>query len=437
MPSLRILAAGLLLLGALSTTTTLAADASVGEVVDQVINALNTHDYDSIEPLLDEDYAYSRYQGAMARTILRQVVTQYSPAIVRYELAGIVEQADHLRAQVVLYLADESTEEHTILISREMRLLRADVASIQLAPHGPEPAPAPANSKTNDKVPDVMEIPFTLADRLITVEAEVNGQRGRFLIDSGATGALTLSASRFPELANAGRAVEQAYFGASGSIEQVRTNVVDLFRWQDMEFYDLEATLFNLDHLERATGIDRLFGLIGSAMLENFQVDYDYSEKTLTLLRLDGEGEPFAEALQACRTTVPVERMFHIPVIEAEIGGQVLRFGIDSGAEGSMLQTRWEQPLQDSYEFLGWTEFTGADLNSQRGKSVRFDSVVFSGLSYGDMDFQISEPKFNHKVQIDGLIGYDFLSRRRTGINLRKKELYLDCEEAADTISAP
>ncbi|MCH8285871.1 hypothetical protein IIB79_05000, partial [candidate division KSB1 bacterium] len=68
---------------------------------------------------------------------------------------------------------------------------------------------------------------------------------------------------------------------------------------------------------------------------------------------------------------------------------------------------------------------TGADKNSQIGDSVRLDEFEISDLSYKDHTFLFNNLNFGHELQIDGLLGYEFLSQYITAIDYKNQKLYI------------
>ncbi len=411
-----------------SAASNAAGQPALEPALEALRTALNDHDFDAVSTYLDHDFAFAGHGGEMGLTIMRQVVAGYPRTIESFEMTEQSTAGGQLTARVLFRLDGGEVESHELLFSEQGLLLKADVVRIQMAAHPGTPGRASPGSGeptvSGESIPDRMIVPFELYDRLIVVEAEVEGVRGRFMVDTGATAALTLNSSRFPELAARGKAAQQAPHGANGEIHGAVTAEASGFRWRQLELENVTVALWDLDHLAAATEIDDLVGLIGYGLLERFLIELDYDGRRLSLSRLDSDGKAVGQLVAADRT-IPAEMMFHMPVIEVELGGRTLRLGIDSGAEQAMLQTRWVEALGGSYTELGLSQMSGASENRQTGMEVRFDDLIFGGLSYGAMPFRFNDLQFPHEVKIDGLLGYDFLSRFRTAINLRKGEVLI------------
>lgn len=391
-------------------------------VVEALRTALNEHRFDAIEAHLDPDFAFAGQRGEMGLTILRQVVAGYPRTIESFEMEELSVSEGRRTARVRFRLDGGEVESHELHLSEQGLLLKADVVQIQLAGHGSMPGPRRPAPLAGESIPTRMTVPFQLHDRLIVVDAEVEGVRGKFMVDTGAQDALSLNSSLFPELAARSSAMGDSPHGANGEIHDVVQTEASGFRWQELELDTVSATLWNMDHLAEAAEIDHLVGLIGYGLLERFLIEFDYDARRLVLTRLEADGTP-VEKIAPAGHTFQAEMMFHVPVVEVQLGGQTLRLAIDSGAEQGMIQTRWSGTLEGGYTELGMSEMTGADKNTQTGMEVRFDELAIGDLAYEDMPFRFNDLQFGHAVEIDGLLGQPFLSRFRTALNLRTGEV--------------
>jgi hypothetical protein len=270
----------------------------------------------------------------------------------------------------------------------------------------------------NDRIPAKMVAPFELAHRLIVVEAEIEGVRGNFFVDSGSPG-FVLNAKRLPWLTEKARPLGHAMFGAGGEIKEIKQVEASGFIWQTVELNSIKAMFIDLSHLEENTGTE-IVGLIGVDFLQNFTVQFDYSSKELTLFT-----ESMIDSWQTPDHAIDFTMIGHIPVIDATIGDHSLRFGIDCGAEGAMLFTKWEVPLKPHYEFLRKDILNGGDTNSQIGNVVRLDTFEIGDLRYDDHTFRFNDVKAGHDMKIDGILGYEFLSQYKTAIDYQKRKLYI------------
>ena len=117
----------------------------------------------------------------------------------------------------------------------------------------------------------------------------------------------------------------------------------------------------------------------------------------------------------------------HIPVFPVTILGEELRMGLDSGAGGAMLFTRWQQQFEGQYEFIERTELSGADKNVKMGDVVRINNMRVQNIDYPNMTFRFNDIATHdgRSMPMDGLLGYEFLQTRPTAINFRSGQLMI------------
>ncbi len=271
----------------------------------------------------------------------------------------------------------------------------------------------------NDKIPATMVAPFELAGRLIVVEAEIEGVRGKFLVDSGSP-SFVLNANYFPWLTDRAQSLGHAMYGAGGEIKEIKIVNASGFKWQKTELNSIKAMFIDLAHLEENIGTE-LVGLIGADFLQNFTIQFDYARREVTLFS-DNTSDSWQTPPNQ---VIDFSMIGHIPVIDARIGKHSLRLGIDCGAERAMLFTKWEDPLKPHYEFLRNDVLHGGDTNSQMGNVVRLGMFEIGGLRYDEHTFRFNNINSGHDMKIDGILGYEFLSQYKTAIDYQNRKLYV------------
>jgi predicted aspartyl protease len=277
------------------------------------------------------------------------------------------------------------------------------------------------------QLPAATTVPFTIAENLIVVEAEINGVAGNYLVDTGAQ-AIVLNRPYF-ESADVDTVTMNhgSPAGANGAVANVQGATNLTLSWGDIQVDDLFGMVADLTHLEASVGVP-IVGLIGYNVLERFQIQFDYSAAELTLYSLGEDSQPLAEnALGNPAQVTEFDMVAHIPVFPVAIAGYEMRMGLDSGAGGAMIFTRWREKLEGKYEFIERTELNGADKNVQMGDVVRIDNMRVSDIDYADMTFRFNDiASHNGKpMPMDGLLGYEFLKTRPTAINFRTRELLI------------
>jgi hypothetical protein len=387
----------------------------IQKTLDHMKMALNNHDFEILVPHLAANFSYNSYEGEMAQLIMRQIVDQYPKAIESISIKNIEKSGQQFNVTAEFLFQGES-EEKMLILASDYKIVKAPIVQIQMAKHGSDKL---TSSIGTDVIPVRMVAPFKLADRLIVVEAEVEGVRGNFIVDSGAP-LFILNSKRLPMLASKAQNMDHSVHGVGGKINNTKWVEASSFIWQDVKLSSIKGLIFDLSHLEENTQTE-LVGLIGADFLKKFTVEFDYADKELTLFT-DNPEDYWHTTPSA---TIEFDMIGHIPVIDVSIGTKSFSLGIDSGCEDQMLNPEWEAPLSSHCEFIRADELRGADTTKQVVEIVRLDVFEVGGIRYSNHEFQFSRLNFGHEVKMDGLIGYEFLSEYRTAIDYKHQKLYI------------
>jgi hypothetical protein len=354
---------------------------------------------------------------------MRQVVEGYPHDIVDISILSIT--ADDTNWSIGVRIeGPDGLEQRNVHLTNDYRILQADIADIELAGHAAAPA-RPSSTPQPSALADPVSIPFSIQKGLIVVQAELNGVAGNFLVDTGAQAMIAntvhFSTEQLPTVA-----LDHAMpSGVGGALSGVRsTRDLDL-AWGNLHVDIPRALAIDLSHLEASLEIP-IVGLIGFDVLERFEIYFDYTAGILSLYRLDNDHKPIgAEYQDSQAAVVRFDMIGHLPVFPVEIGGRVVKLGLDSGAAEAMLFKKWETPMAGEYEFLRIAEMRGADKAVRTGSEVKFDTMRVSGIDYDNVIFRFNDIVVagGDSLKIDGLLGYQFLSSRPTSINFRAREL--------------
>jgi hypothetical protein len=396
--------------------------ARINETLETLRLAVNAHDYSQLEPLLDDDFTYQGKNSAMSTMIMRHVVNGYPQTVSAIRVLSI-SPVDRGWDVTLKLVGEGPSKTRQVTIGKNYRIMQADIADIQMRGHGHVAGPPPGSG-----VPAMITLPFELQDRLIVVQAELNGVFGNYIVDSGAQ-TMMLNSTRFSEDAiSLDELNHAAPSGAGGAIANVKGTRGLKLSWGALELGGLDGLVTDLTHLEENLGGIELAGLIGFNVLEKFQVHFDYAALELTLISLDEKNQPVTESvLGRPGQIIDFDMMAHIPVLPVQIAGLNLNMGLDSGAAGAMIFTKWREALDGQYEFIKRDELTGADQNVQMGDVVRIQNMQFGRMEYTDMTFRFNDLAGHggQPVPFDGLLGYEFLKTRPTAINFRTGQLML------------
>jgi hypothetical protein len=315
----------------LSSSASWANHDDIQVTLDNLQKALNQHDFAILNPYLADEFSYSGYGGSMGLNIMTQIVDQYPRTIKSIAIQAVEKSGHQINVTAKFDLGDE-IEIKEIVLSNEFKILMAPIVEIQMAGHGgAKKSPQDVPSSPGSNFPASMAVEFELVDRLIMVTAEVEGVRGNFMVDSGATGFI-LNAKYLPHLANDSKPMPKAAHGVNGEIQGTRMATASGFKWQEIEVDSIEAMYYDMSHLEEAVGADML-GIIGAEFLNQFTLQFVYDRRVLTLYSVD----PAGLWASAPSQTIDFETIGHMPTFTARIGNYSLLLGIDSGAEGNMI----------------------------------------------------------------------------------------------------
>lgn len=273
---------------------------------------------------------------------------------------------------------------------------------------------------------NIFVIPFRTMGKLMVVEAKVNGVKGYFIVDSGAP-FLVLNSKYFPHLGTPIRFVKVS--GVTGDVGEVRTAIVGSFEWGGIRANSLNCHIVDLRHLERRP-TDSIFGLIGFEIFQNLEMLMDYDDNRIVLYKLDGENNriEYDADYHIPEYIVPFAYKGHVPIVEATVAHQSLRFGIDTGAEFNLLSNAIDSTILKTFIREKKIPLRGSGKSILETWLGRIEDMRLGKASYLNQPTlltDIRETNETFDAKLDGLLGQPFLRYRRTVINFRKKELHL------------
>lgn len=395
----------------------------VAAALEALQASVNARDFGVLEARLDKSFSYQGRDPDLSRMIMRQVVQGYPHDIASISVLDVMGDGKSWSISVMIE-GPEATEQRLILLSDGYRILQADIADIQLGGHDPQPA-AQATEPNPEQCPDSMQFPFEVRGGQMVVQAQLNGVSGNFLVDTGAQATIANTVHFKPDELPTFALDHAMPSGVGGNMANVLgTRDLDLV-WGDLKVDVARALAVDLSHLEESLGLP-IVGLIGIDVLERFELRFDYTKGVLDLYRLGSNGQPVATlAASEPVEIIPFDMVGHIPVFTVQIAGQSLRLGLDSGASDAMLFEKWEDDLADEFEFIRTAEMRGADKSVRTSSEVRFDRMRVKNIDYRNMIFRFNDivALAGNSQQMDGLLGFQFLSARPTSVNFRSRQI--------------
>ena len=261
---------------------------------------------------------------------------------------------------------------------------------------------------------------FELQKGLIVVEGILDGQVGRYILDTGAP-CLVVNAQQSSDeqqMITTGHGLSESISLTTG---QART-----FEFAGKSRRQLSLLALDIAHLKQAEG-PAVAGLIGAELFRDAELFLDYEKQLYALLPAR---KNLLHQLETPSMQLDIEFEGHLPVLRLTIGDTVLRFGIDSGAGSNLIDKAALAQLPDTWVVLLQQETVrGLDKIERSADRLSIEQLQLTAnqpmieMTFLAIDFAPLRTQTGY--QIDGLLGYDFLSQFRLSINYPARKLYI------------
>ena len=256
---------------------------------------------------------------------------------------------------------------------------------------------------------DSVIIPLKRVGRLFLIEAKVDGEAGNLVFDTGANG-LVLNSTYFREHVKSGGVVSSGITGSVGIVEQI---TVGQLEFAELRYSNLTADVANLGHIENRRGV-KIIGLIGFSLLRSLEVVIDARRSVLKLYKIDKAGR---RVNSGSKSFVPefsqkIEGNGNILFVKGAVGGKLLNFCIDTGAETNAISADLNKKVMSTIVITRRASLKGAGAAGSEVLFGRMSDFVIGSRKISEMETVItnldglSEAYGTH---IDGLLGSGFL----------------------------
>lgn len=180
---------------------------------------------------------------------------------------------------------------------------------------------------------DVVSIPFAMVGEFPFVEAEINGVRGKLMLDTGALDALSLNHNHI-ELP-AGRVIGQGKFGSGQTYELILRPSVRNVRLASGPTYRHVTTVHSQDAAQLEQITPDFLGWLGYSFWDGYSVKFDY--KLLKATFYKGGPEAFLKG-ETIVAAIPFDtpKLPNNPVMMTRIGDSKFSTIIDTGQYGGI-----------------------------------------------------------------------------------------------------
>jgi len=260
----------------------------------------------------------------------------------------------------------------------------------------------------------VKKVDFELDGGIILVEALLNNSTQTFVLDSGAPG-LILN-NYYKE-----KGKNEQVTGINGTA-QAYSVIIENFVWAGISYPKMEAISMDLSHLESITK-RKISGLIGYELIKDFEIFLDYDAKAI---QIKSVGTYSIEKHQPL-ASFPLSFENHLPVIEAKIGKENLRLGLDTGAEINVLDVRLSNRIANvaSDPQIYRKIYGVGNNNNEPAQIIKVSVTKLQRAAYREMNYVLTDFSsiISDGTNIDGILGFPFLSSCKFSIDFKTQQL--------------
>lgn len=389
------------------------------EVVKITIEAINNKSSETLEPYLASDFKIAGQTGEIAKMVMTQLFSQFGETVKSYKIKSSENENNTLTLiYAIEYDEKMGLKDATFVFNsdnklKELTLFKMEVKTLD------------GETKVEKNNKDIIKVPFKMAGNLIIVDVLLNGEKRNFLLDSGSPKVI-LNQKYFPNSDTIHKKSISSTKGVGGNISGMDIVKVEQLDFAGIQLNNQKVLTIDISHLEKELET-KIYGLIGYDLIKDYDIIFDYDKKVLTLINPDYyEKYKKNEMLNRKLTIVPFEFTSHIPVIKVMIDKREYSFGIDCGAESNLMDDDLFAQLNNCLRKVSTDTLSGADKIRKEVKVGEIKKIFI-----GEKKFKNIHTVFNdmshlnegYKMKIDGLIGYQVLSKQKTMISYKRKEL--------------
>jgi len=270
---------------------------------------------------------------------------------------------------------------------------------------------------------DTVSLPFVMVREFPFVEGEVNGVKGKFLLDTGALGALSLNHNhiKLPD----GRVIGQGNFASGQTFQMILRPSVGNVRLAGGLSYDNVTNVSSQDaaQLERIT--PDFLGWLGHEFWAGYAAKFDYKASEVTFYKGGPKAFLKGETLVAA---IPFETRNrpNIPILTATIGDTDFETVLDTGQYGNIFA---DTATREHLTVIGAISPAAGAEGAVDIKSVRFSkgpaiamAKLASHPAEGAAPFAKAVGLTSARIM---MLGYAFLKQYKTVWDYPNGTLYL------------
>ncbi|MEM9824499.1 MAG: retropepsin-like aspartic protease [Bacteroidota bacterium] len=254
-------------------------------------------------------------------------------------------------------------------------------------------------------------IPFKKVNGLIILQAEVDGKKGNYLLDTGAN-AILIDGESEPD----GKAVATVHGEVAMSSRKIEQFKVGTFVQRN-----LDAHIISLSSLKKELGLD-LDGIIGGGYFMPRTMTLDFEQSTLTLT-----STKVADLDLEAFSTVAFQIWNEIPVVTIEIEGKHYAFAMDSGASVHFMDQKIFAhltsitPLNEVSKVLTVSQVT-LEQNRFVLDQFKMGTTAFGGHHFLAQDFSLVNEEMDQALA--GILSLSQMVREKVIFDFKQQKIY-------------
>lgn len=383
-----------------------------------VFEAINIKNTSKIEPFLAQDFTIAEQKGKIATLVLQKLATQLQDSIVDYKKINS-ELTENLSLTYEVIYKNKGLKTSKIIFNKDNQILEIELLKMSVK--------TMKNDALNVVFPDkdFIQLPIIKLGNLIAIEVVLDDVKRIFLLDNGSP-KLVLNSKYIKSIAN--ETTISSVSGVNGAISGMNISKINKLEFGGIKIQDQEALTMNLEHLE--TNFEtKIYGLLGYEVYKNYDLFFDYKANTITLIK-PSFSRTFLDLnfKNNKKFESPIEMTSHIATIVAKINQRPYKIGIDCGAETNLINEKLYEEFKPNLSKLKTDDLLGADAKSKKVSKGTIDKLTIGGLVFKNTKTvfsDISHLNKSYKIELDGLCGYEILSKQKTLLSYTNKYLTL------------
>jgi predicted aspartyl protease len=264
-------------------------------------------------------------------------------------------------------------------------------------------------------------IPLKRVGRLLLLEGTIDDVIGNFILDTGSSG-LVLNKTYFRNYMIIDDEEGGGVTGSTGVI--ARINVKRLIV-SGLIYTNISADVIPLGHLQNRRGV-KILGLFGMSLLKNLEIVIDSRNNELQLYKLDKKGNRVGNTSGEVKydITHKIEQYHNIMFVKVSIGGMVLDFCLDTGAESNVLSIDAPKQALGTVTITRRSNLRGVGSDNGEVLFGTMNDFIMGNRKFSSMETilcSLTDLSNKYGYPIDGMLGYDFFTSGKIYINLVKK----------------